>query len=184
MSPALQQLQALVQQDLDTRLTSLHAQSMVSKVTLQTIESDLHKRTVIIHGVPPSSNKRSIDDNLSYLLYDAELTPDDVQSVSNHLLTTSSGFMKVVMLRETQAKSFFTSFRKKNGTFAQRTPTTLSQTLLSKLKETCRLGRQPLMALIDSYTKGTTESQPSPLFEEYLKPDFNSSSCGVVKAPN
>ena len=30
------------------------------------------------------------------------------------------------------------------------------------------------MALIDSYTKGTTDTQPTPLFEEYLEPDFNS----------
>ena len=100
VAPALQHLQALVQQDLDTRLTSLQTQSVVSKVTLQTIESDLHKRTVIIYGVPPFSNKRFIDDNLSYLLSDAELTLDDVQSVSNHLLTSSSGFMKVVGKKE------------------------------------------------------------------------------------
>ena len=178
VSPALQQLQALVQQDLDTRLTSLHTQSMVSKVTLQTIESDLHKRTVIIHGVPPFSNKRSIDDNLSYLLYDAELTLDDVQSVYNHLLTTSSGFMKVVMLRETPAKFFFTSFRQKRRYFRTKDPNNPIPDAPIKIERDMsvleRLERQPLMALIDSYTKGTTESQPSQLYEEYLKPDFNS----------
>ena len=80
---------------------------------MQSIESDLHKRTLIIHGVPPFSNKRSIDDNLGYLLYEAQLTSEDVQSVSNHLLTTSVGFLKLVLLREQQAKSFFTSFRQK-----------------------------------------------------------------------
>ena len=112
VAPALQHLQTLVQQDLDSRLSSLQTQSVVWKVTLQTIESDLHNRIVIIHGVPPFSNKRSIDDNRSYLLYDAELTLDDVQSVSNHLLTTSSGFMQVLGSRR--------------GIFALRTQTTPS----------------------------------------------------------
>ena len=36
-----------------------------------------------------------------------------------------------------------------------------------------RLERQPALALLDCYTKGTTESQTSPLYTDYMKSDFN-----------
>ena len=36
-----------------------------------------------------------------------------------------------------------------------------------------RLERQPVLALLDCYTKGTTESQTSPLYTDYMRSDFN-----------
>ena len=178
ISPALTQLSTLVQADLSNRITNLQTSSVVSRITMQSIESDLHKRTLIIHGVPPFSNKRSIDDNLGYLLYEAQLTSEDVQSVSNHLLTTSVGFLKLVLLREQQAKSFFTSFRQKKRYFRTKDPNNYVPDAPLKIKRDLsvleRLERQPMLALLDAYTKGVTEAQPDPIFTEYMQSDFNS----------
>ena len=131
ISPALAQLSSLVQADLTTKITNLQTSSIVSRIIMQSIESDLRKRTLIIHGVPPFSNKRSIDDNLNYLLYEAQLTLDGVQSVSNHLLTTSVGFLKLVLLRESNMlRHFLPPFVKRKGTSGPRTPTPMSLMLL------------------------------------------------------
>ena len=158
VSPALAQLSSLVQADLTTKITSLQTHSMVSRITMQSIESDLHKRTLIIHGVPPFSNKRSIDDNLSYLLYEAQLTSDDVQSVSSHMLTSGVGFLKLVLLREQRAKTFFTSFRQKKRYFRTKDPNSYVPDAPLKIKRELsvleRLERQPMLALLDSRSHG------------------------------
>ena len=67
----------------------------------------MHKRTLIIHGVPPFVNKKAIDHNMRFLLGHAYLDWDCVQSITNHLHTTTSGFLKIVMLREFDAKTLF-----------------------------------------------------------------------------
>ena len=178
ISPALAQLSSLVQADLTTKITSLQTHSMVSRISMQSIESDLHKRTLIIHGVPPFSNKRSIDDNLNYLLYEAQLSLDDVQSVSNHLLTSSVGFLKLVLLREQHAKTFFTSLRQKKRYFRTKDPNSYVPDAPLKIERDLRvlerLERQPMLALLDSLTRGVTDSQPDPIFTEYMQSDFNS----------
>ena len=144
---------------------------------VQAVEAELHKRAVIVHGVPPFSNKRSIDDNLYYLLYESDLTMEDIQSVSNHLLTTTSGFLKITFLREQQSKLFFTSFRAKKRYFRTKDPNNYVPDSPIKIERDLsvleRLERQPVLALLDCYTKGATESQTSPLYTEYTKSDFN-----------
>ena len=122
VAPALRQLNDLMKSDISNKIASLQTSGLVSRVSMQAVEAELHKRTVIIHGVPPFSNKKSIDDNLYYLLYESDLSIEDVQSVSNHLLTTSSGFLKVTFLREQQTKTFFTSFRAKKRYFRTKDP--------------------------------------------------------------
>ena len=71
----------------------------------------MHKRTLIIHGIPPFVNKKAIDHNMRFLFGHAYLDWDCVQSITNHLHTTTSDFLKIVMLREFDAKTFFQSFR-------------------------------------------------------------------------
>ena len=140
---------------------------------MQSIESDLHKRTLIIHGVPPVSNKRSIDDNLNYLLYEAQLSLDDVQSVSHHLLTARVGFLKFVLLSEQHAKAFFTSFRQKKRYFRTKDPNAYVPDAPWKIERDLsvleRLERQPMLALLDSLTKGVAEAQPDPIFTQYMQ---------------
>ena len=134
-------------------------------------------RTLIIHGVPPFSTKKSIDDNLFYLLYESDLSMEDVQSVSNHLFTTTSGFLKLTFLREQQTKSFFTSFRAKKRYVRTKDPNNYTPDSPLKIERDLsvleRLERQPVLALLDCYTKGTAESQSSPFYTEYMKSDFN-----------
>ena len=177
VAPALRQLNDLMRLDITNKISSLQTSGLVSKVSMQAVEAELHKRTVIIHRVPPFSNKRSIDDNLYYLLYDSELTTDDIQSVSNHLLTTSSGFLKITFLREQQSKLFFTSFRSKKRYFRTKDPNNYTPDSPVKIERDLsvleRLERQPVLALLDCYTKGATESQTSPLYTDYMRSDFN-----------
>ena len=177
VAPALRQLNDLMRLDITNKISSLQTSGLVSKVSVQAVEAELHKRTVIIHGVPPFSNKKSIDDNLYYLPYDTDLSMDDIQSVSNHLLTTTSGFLKVTFHREQQSKIFFTSFRSKKRYFRTKDPNSYTPDSPIKIERDLsileRLERQPVLALLDCYTKGTTEAQTSPLYTEYMKSDFN-----------
>ena len=70
----------------------------------------------------PPFEQEVIDDNLSYLLYESQLSSDDVQSVTSHLLTTSAGFMKITLPREQNAKEFFVSFGAKKRYFKTKDP--------------------------------------------------------------
>ena len=177
VAPALRQLNDLMKSDISNKIASLQTSGLVSRVSMQAVEAELHKRTVINHGVPPFSNKKSIHDNLYYLLYESELSMEDVQSVSNHLLTTSSGFLKITFLREQQTKTFFTSFRSKKRYFRTKDPNNYVPDSPIKIERDLsvleRLERQPALALLDCYTKGTSESQTSPLYTDYMKSDFN-----------
>ena len=51
--------------------------------SLASVEAEMHKRTVLVHQVPPFCTKKVIDDNLYYLLNMAQLDRTDVQSVTN-----------------------------------------------------------------------------------------------------
>ena len=72
VASALRQLNDLMKSDLSNKIASLQTSGLVSRISMQAVEAELRKRTVIIHGIPPFSNKKSIDDNLYYLLYESD----------------------------------------------------------------------------------------------------------------
>ena len=86
-----------------------------------------------------------------------------MQSISNHLLTSSVGFLNLFLLREQHAKTFFTSFRQKKKHFRTKDPNYPDAPLKIErdLSVFERLERQPVLVLLDSLTRGVTDSQPA-----------------------
>ena len=111
VTPAIAQLHDHVVGTLTPQIKSLETKNTLLRTSLASVEAEMHKRAVLIHQVPPFCTKKVIDDNLYYLLNMAQLDRTDVQSVSNHLLTSSTSFIRIVFLAEAMAKQFFTSFR-------------------------------------------------------------------------
>ena len=98
---------------------------------------------------------------------------EDIQSMTNHLLTSSAGFLRITFLREAQAKLFFQTFRQGRRYFRAKDQTADSQLRIERdISIHERIERQPLLALVDVLTKEATESG-SPLFENYLRTDLN-----------
>ena len=178
VTPAIAQLHDRVVGTLTPQLKSLETKNTLLRTSLASVEAEMHKRTVLIHQVPPFCTKKVIDDNLYYLLNMAQLDRTDVQSVTNHLLTSSTSFIRIVFLAEAMAKQFFTSvatsFRQSKRYFRNRDPNSYSPDTPIKMERdisvTERLERQPLYVLADSLTKAHT-SDGAPLLDQYLKID-------------
>ena len=99
VGPALAEIHSHVANNIAPQIRTLETNNTLLKASLSSVESEMHKRTILIHGVPPFCGKKAIDDNMWYLLQVAELTHVDVQSVSNHLLTSTTSFIRIVFLR-------------------------------------------------------------------------------------
>ena len=129
-----------VTQEMTSKLAALDARSRISNLTLQSLESEQQRRTVLIHNVPPFSTKAVIV---------AGLTWDDIRSISSDLLTSSSCFLKVILFQEYTCKTFFTTFRERRRYF--HTPDREDAVLKCErdLPFGERIERQPLMAFID-----------------------------------
>ena len=177
MGPALAEIHSHVANNIAPQIRTLETNNTLLKASLGSVESELHKRTVLIHGVPPFCGKKAIDDNMWYLLKAADLTHVDMQSVSNHLLTSTTSFIRVVFVTEAIAKQFFQNFRASKRYFRNRDPKNYTADTPIKIERdlslTERLERQPLYALVDSLTKAPT-SDGTPLISSYLKIDYNS----------
>ena len=95
----------------------------------------------------------------------------------NHLLPSTTSFIRVVFVTEAIAKQFFQNFRMSKRYFRNRDPKITQQIPPIKIERdlslTERLERQPLYALVDSLTKAPT-SDGTPLISSYLKIDYNS----------
>ena len=174
VKPAIAQLHDHVVGTLTLQLKSLETKNTLLRTSLVSVEAEMHKRTALTHQVPPFCTKTVIDDNLYYLLNMAQLDRTDVQSVTNHLLTSSTSFIRIVFLAEAMAKQFFTSFRQSKRYFRNRDPNSYSPDTPIKMERdisvTERLERQPLYVLADSLTKAHT-SDGAPLLDQYLKID-------------
>ena len=93
MNPALQELHTQLQHQLQSQHKTLAAAAQaITGFSEQSVATEMHKRSVIIHGIPPFVSKKAIDENLWYLLGMCSMKPDDIQSMTNHLLTSSAGF--------------------------------------------------------------------------------------------
>ena len=111
IGPALAEIHSHVANTVAPQIRTLETKNTLLKASLCSVESELHKRTILIHGVPPFCGKKAINDNMWYLLKMAELTHTDVQSISNHLLTSTASFIRIghsdiVFLTEAMAKQF------------------------------------------------------------------------------
>ena len=71
VQPSIELVSNHVRQEITTRLASLGAQTRISNLTLQSIESEQQRRTVLIHNALPFSSKAVVDSNTEYLLEQA-----------------------------------------------------------------------------------------------------------------
>ena len=175
ISPLLARVTSLETANLPEKFTHAERQARLDRLASLSVHADTYNRTCIVHGIPPFSNYRTIQDNLYYLLGSTGLSLDDLQSMTNHLLTTTSAFLKLTFVRESQARQFFQSFRQKKRYFRQRdTGDDVHVRVERDLAPTERIERQPLLAVVDCLTKIAPPGDPSPLYTEYLRTDFNS----------
>ena len=116
-NPALQELHSQLQYQLQSLHKTLAAAQATTGFSEQSVATEMHKRSVIVHGLPPFVSKKAIDDNLWYLLGLCDMKLENIQSMTNHLLTSSAGFFAyITFLREAQAKLFLQSFARDVGT--------------------------------------------------------------------
>ena len=154
VGPALAEIHSHVANNIAPQIRTLETNNTLLKASLSSVKFELHKRTLLKHGVPPFCGKKAIDDNMWYLLKVAELAHVDIQSVSNHLLTSTTSFIRIVFLTEAMAKQFFQNFRMSKRYFRNRDPKNYIADTPIKIERdlslTERLERQPLYALVDS----------------------------------
>ena len=83
-------------------------------LALQSLEADAIRRTVLIHGLPPFTTKSQIDHNLNYLLQQAQLTDNDIQTTSNHVKHLHERLLENYFSAGIHLKSiFFQTFKQK-----------------------------------------------------------------------
>ena len=159
VNPAPQELHTQLQHELQSQHKTLAASQAITGFSEQSVATEMHKRSVIIHGRPSFFQKKATDDNLWYPRGLCNMTPNDIQSVTNHLLTSSVGFLRITFLREAQAKLFFQTFRQGRRYFRSKHQSADSQLRIERdISIHERIEKQPLLALVDVYTKEATDS--------------------------
>ena len=117
----------------------------------------------------------AITQNLNYLLSVANLSNADVQSVSNHLHTSSSAFMRVIFLQESSSRQFLQQFKQKTRYWHSVNQEDSKLKIEKDVSLQERLDRTPLMAIIEVLNSTPpTDSIRNPFHELYLKPELNS----------
>ena len=81
-----------IRQEVISRLERSELRNFLGSQTLNAIESEQQRQSVIIYNIPLFSNMSSISQNMTYLLKQSGLSNEDVQSASNHLHTSTSLF--------------------------------------------------------------------------------------------
>ena len=174
VQPSLDLLNKHIRQEVTSRLARNELNSFLGTQTLNAIESEQQRRSVIIYNIPPFSNMASISQNMNYLLKQADLSNADVQSVSNHLHTSSSAFLRVIFLQENSSKSFLQSFKQKRRYWHSETQEDAQLRIEKDLPLQERLDRVPLMTIIEVLNRTPdTEFSKNLYFETYLKPELN-----------
>ena len=64
VNPALQELHTQLQHRLQSQHKTLAAAQAITGFSEQLVATEMHERSVIIHGLPPFVSKKAIDDNL------------------------------------------------------------------------------------------------------------------------
>ena len=95
VQPSMELLKKHIREEVTRRIERNEFQQHLCSYSLSAIESEQQRRSVIIYNIPHMS---SVTQNLNYLLGEAGLSNSDTQSISNHLHTSSSAFMRVIFL--------------------------------------------------------------------------------------
>ena len=169
VQPSLDLLSNHIRQDVISRLDKQGSVIRYEGLALQSLEADAIRRTVLIHGLPPFTTKSQIDHNLNYLLQQAQLTDNDIQTTSNHVNTSTNAFLKITFLQESTSKHFFQTFKQKKRWYHSNEHEDMPLRIERDVPMLERIERAPLHGVIDSLTK----PQP-PAMDEYLRCDFNS----------
>ena len=169
VQPSLDLLSTHIRQDVISRLDKQGSVIRYEGLALQSLEADAIRRTVLIHGLPPFTTKSQIDHNLYYLLQQAQLTDNDIQTTSNHVNTSTNAFLKITFLQESTSKHFFQTFKQKKRWYHSNEHEDAPLRIERDVPMLELIERTPLHAVIDSLTK----PQP-PALDEYLRCDFNS----------
>ena len=174
VQPSLDLLNKHIRQEVTSRLARNELNNFLGTQTLNAIESEQQRRSVIIYNISLFSNMASISQNMNYLLKQADLSNADVQSVSNHLHTSSSAFLRVIFLQENSSKTFLQAFKQKRRYWHSETQDDAQLRIEKDLPLQERLDRVPLMTIIEVLNKTPdTEFSKNPYFETYLKPELN-----------
>ena len=118
VQPLIDLLSKHIREEVTRRLGRNTLLQYLGHQTLTTLEAEQQRRSVIIYNVPPFMNMSNITQNMNYLLSQTDLNDGDVQSLSslsNHLRTSSSAFLEVILVNESSGKTFLQSFRAKTG---------------------------------------------------------------------
>ena len=139
VNPALQELHSQLQHQLQSQHKTLAAAQAITGFSEQSVATEMHKRSVIVHGLPPFVSKKAIDDNLWYLLGLCDMKLEDIQSMTNHLLTSSAGFYVSRFFEKPKPNYSSRPFAKDVGTLELKTrppiPSYVSKEISPYMKE-------------------------------------------------
>ena len=113
VQPSLELLNKTLREEVTRRVERSELHQLLGSYSLSAMEAEQQRRSVLIYNIPQFSNMSTITSNLNYLLGEAGLTRSDVQSISNHLHTSSSAFMRVIFLQESSSRLFLQAFKQK-----------------------------------------------------------------------
>ena len=175
IQPSIDLLNQHIRQEITSRIDRTELQQVLGSYSLNALESEQQRRAVIIYNIPQFSNMSTITQNLNYLLSVANLSNSDVQSVSNHLHTSSSAFMRVIFLQESSSRQFLQQFKQKKRYWHSPNQDDSQLRIEKDMSLQERLDRIPLMTIIEVLNNTPpTDSLRNPYHEIYLKPELNS----------
>ena len=174
VQPSLDILNKHIRLEVISRLEHSELNNFLGSQTLNAIESEQQRRSLIIYNIPLFSNMSSISQNMTYLLKQSGLSNDDIQSVSNHLHTSTSAFLRVIFLQESSSKYFVQGFKQKRRYWHSDSQEDVQLRIEKDIPLQERLDRVPLMTIIDVLNKTpNTDDSKNPYHEKYLKPELN-----------
>ena len=178
VQPSLDLLSKHFRDEVTHRLGRTSLLQYLGHQTMTSLEAEQQRRSVIIYNVPPFMNMSNISQNMNYLLSQADLNEGDVQSLSNHLHTSSTAFLKVIFVSEPSGKTFLQSFRAKKRYWHSHSQDDCLLKIERDIPMQERLERVPLMAIIESLTETPSTTILNPFHATYLKPELNSMQLG------
>ena len=175
VQPSLELLNKTIRDEVTRRVERSELQQLLGSYSLSAMESEQQRRSVLIYNIPQFSNMSTITSNLNYLRGEAGLSNSDAQSISNHLHTSSSAFMRVIFLQESSSRLFLQQFKQKRRYWHSSNQEDSQLKIEKDMPLQERLDRIPLMTIMEVLNKTPpTDSIRNPFFETYLKPELNS----------
>ena len=175
VQPSFEIFNKHIRQEVISRLERSELNNFLSSQTLNAIESEQQRRSVIIYNIPLFSTMSSISQDMNYLLRQAEPSNSDVQSVSNHLHTSTCAFLRVIFLQESSSKSFLQTFKQKRRYWHSDTQEDSQLRIEKDIPLQEHLDRVPLMTIIEVLNKTQdTDDSKNPYHDKFLKPELNS----------